>query len=50
MTNINLNERADTIFYAKIKSGKYSHYTDEDLAALYVDCAMQAKAESVYSK
>ncbi len=44
-----MNDRADEIFNAKIKSGKYSHYTDKELASLYMDCLCQAKAEGEFN-
>ena len=45
MTNTILNETANIIYEAKIKSGKYSHYNDDELLELYKDCLWQAKAE-----
>ena len=44
-----MNDRADEIFNAKIKSGKYSHYTDEELTELYIDCVWEAKAEGEFN-
>ena len=39
-----LEKEVDMLFKAKINTGLYEHYNDEQLKQLYLDCVMQVRA------
>lgn len=43
-----MEDTINVLFQAKLRSGKYNHYDDEQLKQLYLDCVKQVQAMDIY--
>lgn len=39
-----MDKDIETLFFAKLRSGKYDHYTEDEKKLLYLDCVKQVQA------
>lgn len=42
-------EDTNVLYQAKLRSGQYDHYDEEQLKQLYLDCVKQVQAMDIYS-
>lgn len=43
-----MEDTINVIYQAKLRSGQYDHYNDEQLKQLYLDCVKQVQAMEIY--
>ena len=44
-----MEDTINVLFQAKLRSGKYNHYDDEQLKQLYLDCVKQVQAMDIFN-
>ena len=43
-----MEDTINVLYQAKLRSGQYDHYDDEQLKHLYLDCVKQVQAMEIY--
>jgi hypothetical protein len=44
-----MEKEIETLYLAKLASGKYNHYTEEQKKLLYLDCVKQVQAMHIFN-